>query len=164
MNKITATIVFCVLASGFIYFVSCKKDDKPQPTPDRLQLITQTNWQLTNEFYEKKGDPNSRSDLFTTDYAACERDDIYRFQDNGSLYRSDSAVSCGNGYHPFGFYTGGAWSTNANVDTMGLEMFMAFKYLFNIQKVDQNTLELRQDQKNYFDEDVSYTWRFKAVP
>ena len=163
MNKLTGPFAFCLFAAALLSITSCGKEDKPAPTPDRLQLITQTNWQLTNEFYEKKSDPTSRVDLFTIDYAACEQDDIYRFQENGSLVRSDSANSCGSGYHPFGFFTGGAWYTNNNVDTMGLELFMSFKYLFNIQKVDQSTLELRQDQKNYFDEDVSYTFRFKAV-
>lgn len=162
MTKLSRPFVYLIL-SGATVFGACSKETQPAPT-DRNKLLTETNWQLTNEFYEKKGDASSRVDLFTNDYVECERDDIYRFQPDGILYRSDSALSCGTGYHPFGFFTGGAWNTNAKVDTMGLELFMAFKYLFNIQKLDQNSLELRQDQKNYFDEDVSYTWRFKAIP
>src|SRR5215468_10917839 len=118
MNKTAGTFVFA-LFFGATVLAGCSKD-KQAPPPDPTKILTGTNWQLTNEFYEKSGDPSSKVDLFTTHYAECERDDIYRFQTDGMLLRSDSAVSCGSGYHPYGFYTGGSWTATANVDTLGL--------------------------------------------
>jgi hypothetical protein len=105
-------IIFCFAAT---LFVSCKKDKQSNP-PSQVckQDMAGISGTYKNTAVAYKASPTAvEQDYYTAFYPdACERDDLYILQPNGTYTYSDAGTQCS----PSGSYTG-TWSANGNAGT-----------------------------------------------
>lgn len=84
-------LLAAVLAFGLL-FTSCKKDDDPTPT----ELLTEKAWKLTAQVVSPPL-PTENGTLVTdlyAQYAACVKDDLATFRDNGTVLFDEGASKC----------------------------------------------------------------------
>ena len=141
------------------FLVACKKNDPP-PEASKLELLTGGKWQLTHFYYQAASD-NIRNDFLNTYYTACELDDIYEFTTDNALIRSSGKDSC-TGEPPYGIESSN-WEIDSLLTQIVLAVPFGFTTTYKINTLNAQTLQLEQDAKNYVEEDVIYTYVFKAA-
>ncbi len=114
INKINAAII---TASLMMIIYSCKKDLTVAPTPDVLTLLQNKNWKIS----AIKISPAyfGISDVFNGLYFDCEKDDIYKFQDNGVFVLDDGPLQCDTIYAQ---QMNGVWNYNSTTKNLHFEL------------------------------------------
>ena len=139
---------------------ACKKDSVK--IESKLDLLTTKSWQLTNLYHQEQGD-NTISDFTTIYYKDCEKDDSYHFMANNVFFRRDSTDQCGN-LPRYGIYGGGDWSVDSSFSKITFNSFPNFVYKMEIATLTPTTLELTHRVLDYFQKEIIFTFRFKAIP
>lgn len=90
--------------------LSCKKD------PTRTELLTNKNWKLTACAIDPALNVGGTliSDFYAQ-MAACDKDDIYNYKDNGTMTRDEGPLRC-NGNDPQTYM--GVWAFSSDNSTL----------------------------------------------
>lgn len=140
---------------------SCKKESTGNNI-SKLDLLTNTKWQLTNIYHQEQGD-NTVSDFTSIYYKSCEMDDSYHFTKSNVFFRRDSTNTCA--VNPsFGLYGSANWSADSSFSKITLNAFPSYLYQLEIKTLNQTNLEFTHRVKDYFLKDVTFTYRFRSIP
>ena len=152
-----AFLIGCIC---ILFLHACKKESVRSES--KLELLTTRNWQLTNLYHQEQGD-NTISDFTAIYYKDCERDDSYHFMASNVFFRRDSTDQCGN-LPRFGIYGGGEWSADSTFSKITFSSFPSYVYKMEIKTLTPTTLELTHRVLDYFQKEIVFTFRFKAIP
>ena len=148
MKTTTPKLVIISLFS-FILFISCSKKDN---TIDRnTVLLIQDTWKF--EIYGLDENNNGTIEDAENGMLACEADDIFTFNANGSGIFARGTVPCSMGEPATINFN---WSLSNN----GTELAI-FAAPEKINKLDENILEVYYMDMNSQDQPVKYIRRFK---
>lgn len=97
---IPARKVGLALAMVLLIGASCQKsgENSSNSSKSKTQLLTQKNWKIVahtvNPAVDLNGDGTADSDVFATVYEACNKDDIYSFETNGTGTVDEGPTKC----------------------------------------------------------------------
>ena len=152
--------LFFFFLVSILIIASCHKENTPQKS--KVELLTGTRWQFDRLLYEKP--PGSiPSDFSTAIFLPCELDDIFQFKQDGSFVSNENTIICNpptNGF--LTAFNGGGWSLSQG-DTLAI-MAGLNKQMFLLTNISTSALELKQTMKDYFQEEFTYRFQFKATP
>src|SRR5688572_23997038 len=132
-----------------IIFVSCSKKDNT--TKSQTEFLTQKSWKF--EIYGLDENNDGIIEESENGMLACEADDVYTFNANGTGVYSGGALECSSGEPPtidFG------WTFSNN----GTELAI-FAAPEKINKLDENVLEVYYIDQNSQGQPVKYIRRFR---
>ena len=146
----TITLRFAIISFfSFFLFISCSKKDD---TVDRnTGLLIQNSWKFEN--YGLDENNNGAIEEAENGMLACEADDIFTFNANGSGIFARGTVPCSMGEPATINFN---WSLSNN----GTELAI-FAAPEKINKLDENILEVYYMDMNSQDQPVKYIRRFK---
>ena len=145
----TTSLKLAISFFSFILFISCSKED--DAIDRNTVLLIQDSWKF--EIYGL--DENNNGIIEETENAmlACEADDIFTFNANGTGVFAGGAVPCSMGEPATISFN---WSLSNN----GTELAI-FAAPEKINKLDENILEVYYMEMNSQDQPVKYIRRFK---
>ncbi len=76
-----------------VLFTACKKEDKAEPQPSRIQLLTDNYWKQTAAVWISSERPGIIEDLYTS-MEECNKDDLTRFAVDGTVMIDEGALRC----------------------------------------------------------------------
>jgi len=114
INKINTTIMVATIT---MISYSCKKDSADTASPDTLTLLQNKNWKISA--ITIKPAYFGISDVFNGLYFDCEKDDIYRFQDNGVFVLDAGPLQCDT---MFAQQMNGIWNYNSSTKNLHFEL------------------------------------------
>ncbi len=140
---------------------ACKKGTIEPRAESQLDLLTERKWELTNLYQQDVGD-NVIVDLRTAYYSACELDDSYHFTKNFSFFRRDSTNKCPSDPR-FGLYGVATWSTDSAFSQIRFRSFMGMNSEMKIVTLTGDRLELKQFVRDYFNNEMYFTYRLRSI-
>ena len=145
----TTTLKLAISFFSFFLFISCSKED--DAIDRNTVLLIQDSWKF--EIYGL--DENNNGIIEETENAmlACEADDIFTFNANGTGVFAGGAVPCSMGEPATISFN---WSLSNN----GTELAI-FAAPEKINKLDENILEVYYMDQNSLGQPVKYIRRFK---
>lgn len=149
-----------VLAVFAVVSISCKKSEDG---PTTTEILTSTKWQLKQLTLEAPLG-SLPADITLTTFKPCELDDVIEFKTGGSFSCIEYTNVCPPGSNNGLLYSlgGGTWSLG-NGDSV-LTIVKGFNQpAFRFSKKTSTSVQLYQQQKNYLDQLVRYTYVLKAV-
>jgi len=147
--KTTTPKLVIISFFSFILFISCSKKDN---TIDRnTVLLIQDTWKF--EIYGLDENNNGTIEDAENGMLACEADDIFTFNANGTGVFAGGAVPCSMGEPATINFN---WSLSNN----GTELAI-FAAPEKINKLDENILEVYYMDQNSLGQPVKYIRRFK---
>jgi len=114
INKINVAIA---VLSVIMISYSCKKDSTSSPSPDVLTLLQNKNWKISAITISPAY--FGISDEFNSLYFDCEKDDLYKFQDNGIFVLDDGPLQCDTIYPQ---QMNGVWNYNSTTKDLHFEL------------------------------------------
>ncbi|MBG9377611.1 hypothetical protein I5907_15305 [Panacibacter sp. DH6] len=109
-QKLVRYLAVSVLAG--LAFGACKNPD-PEPLPEKVQKLIQTDWKIVDITTPKKETPGGDSSLLS----ACMTDDMTLFGANGVFELRDGTVKCDSTVFN---YSNGYWGYKTDVDSIQL--------------------------------------------
>jgi hypothetical protein len=153
MNKIL------VCFSAAILLLSCKKSaDDPTTT----EILVGAKWGLSKLTLESPlGNPPV--DITLTTFKPCELDDIFEFKQDGSYTASENTDVCvGSNNSVLYSLNGGNWSLSSGDSVLTIQKGL-ISQSFRFSKKTYNLIQIYQQQKNYLDQLVRYTYVLQVV-
>ena len=157
--KLKNTLTLYIVGILLWALCSCKKETVIQES--KFDLLTKRSWQLTNLYHQEMGD-NTISDFTAVYYKDCEKDDSYHFAANNMFFRRDSTNQCAN-QPQFGLYGGASWTADSSFSKITFDSFPYYLYNMEIKTLTSSRLELRHHVLDYFQKEVTFTFRFKSI-
>lgn len=114
MKKQNLVKYFAVSVLAGLTFSACNNPD-PEPLPEKLQKLIQTDWKIADITTPKKNAPGGDSSLLS----ACMTDDLSLFGTNGVFELRDGTVKCDSTVYN---YSNGYWGYKTDVDSIQLAM------------------------------------------
>jgi len=96
-------------------------------------------------------------------------DDIYQFNRNNTLSRTDSLVKCDDiDLNPitsnlFAPLNNSAWLVDSSFTAMIIALGPFYTYEWKIKTLTENLLEIEQEKSNFFGTKLFYTYQFIPV-
>jgi hypothetical protein len=110
MKKLNVLFIACIICIGVIHFNSCTKKADDQT---KTELLTGVWWKMTAQTVspatDMNGDGTLETDLFTS-RAACEKDDLIKFNTNGTITNDQKTLCTGQTAKT----DGGTWKWNSD--------------------------------------------------
>jgi hypothetical protein len=155
MKKAIYLIVLLVPA----IFIHCSKDEPSAPVT-RLELLTGHKWKIDKLLYSVKGDPVVVT-YTNAVYKTCELDDEYSFRKDGSFLRTDGTNLCGSValYGPYGTSN---WSADSSLTNLSVGLTFYYDYKYKVVNLTATELRLEMSTVDYLQQQVLYTYYFKA--
>ena len=147
---------------GLLLLIStaCKKSD---PGPTTTEILTSSKWQLKQLLLEAPLG-NLPADITLTTFKPCELDDVIEFKTGGAYSCIEYNNVCPPGTNNSVLYSlaGGTW-TLSNGDTVLSISKGLSQPAFRFSKKTTTEVQLYQQQRNFLDQLVRYTYVLKAV-
>ena len=158
MRTLTISAISLVL---FAFVISgCKKDKKETPTPTpaltKTQMITAKPWKVTAVTVSPAIDWDGQGTMVTDIYSqmdACEKDDLVKFNTNGSYTLEEGTSVCVTGDPQV--YETGTWAFNSNETALTITPSGSTVYSYDIVSLSSTTLTYNEI---YNDGTTNYTY------
>lgn len=146
-----------LIAVVAVCFFSCKKEEKA-PDLSLKEKLEKVEWQLYGVFLETPPDPLIAEITETTRYE-CEKDDLIKFEADGSFNVLDGSSLCGGGGKSvFSSLDNGGWAVSAT-DSL-VTIYQGFNtQTFKIKELT-NKLVFTKKERNYFNGEDLYSYYF----
>lgn len=145
---------------GVVLITACKKSEDG---PTITEILSSSKWQLKQLTLEAPLG-SLPADITLTTFKPCELDDVIEFKTGGSFSCVENKNICAAGTNNGLMYSlnGGTWALS-NGDSV-LTIVKGFNQPgFRFSKKTTTEVQLYQQQKNYLDQLVRYTYVLKAV-